>query len=252
MYKRKKPSYTTHVNKPFFNYLEGVTDCKINELKKVKRTIKAPSSVLIYGKDGQWTDLQSVWDCAHVIEVCKNSPHVCCLLTDDTANIPEAVRLWGINYRQQEWPQNVWLGFKVKNQADFDRNWAAFTDEADGVLGRFPDVNVFVVYEAEGALVLPDDFYFNARLNAFVRSCPSRWLIASANTDNRLTELKWLVKIENQCLEKDVLFYLEKWGKWRPFVSDESGVWVKNKKRNGQKKLMPDTYTQTPLNTSPK
>jgi protein gp37 len=223
MYKRKKPSYTTHTNEPFFNW-QGIL-CDYLVLKKIHRTIKTPSSVLIYGKEGEWTDLYNIWNCADIIQACKNSPHTCCLLTDDTANIPEAVKLWCISYRQSEWPKNVWLGFKAKNQADFDRNWAAFTDENDGVLGRFPDVNVFCVYEAEGALVLPSTFYLDVTTGQFdvdkniidyKKHKVSRWLIASAKGEK--PHPKHLVNIKNQCLAKDVLFYFDGWGKWSPNV----------------------------------
>ena len=73
--------------------------------------------------------------------------------------MPEILRLWQIKYRVDEWPPNVWLGFTAENQKWFDKRWQHFTDEADGVLGRFPDVNVFVSYEpALGGLVLPDSF----------------------------------------------------------------------------------------------
>ncbi len=130
-------------------------------LNTLSRNIRKPAGVFICSMtDWAATDtfVKMEW-AVKILEACRQSKYTCYLLTKRAYNLPEILRLWQIRHNISEWPSNVWLGFTAEDQPNFNERWACFTD-VDGVLGRFPDVNVFVSYEpALGSLVLPESFH---------------------------------------------------------------------------------------------
>ena len=182
-----------------------------------------------------------------LLQACAESKHLCYLLTKRTECLPEILRLWQIKYRVSEWPSNVWLGFTAEDQKWFDKRWLNFTDESDGVLGRFPGANVFVSYEpALGGLVLPDSFckpvyedqanvnscishkaykhdclncYHIAKHGSFSKKIDSkRWLIAGGESgpNARPHDPVWFINIIRQCKEMGVIPHFKQWGWRRP------------------------------------
>jgi len=256
MYKTNKIGWATHTNEAIY---KGDSGAFINHktLAKINRTRKEKSSVLICG-DSDWTEC-GTWEATYVLEACHRSPHVCYLITNNTSALKEIVKGWAIQYMQGEWPQNVWLGFTAEDQANFDERWAHFTDEADGVLGRFPDCNVFVSYEpALGPLVLPSSFCstmgngISGQImnNGIVFG--KRWLIVGGESGAkaRPPHHEWFIDIKNQCINNGVMFHFKQWGAFRCVPRDRHPFgWevVYKPKAPGNDLLFSKQYKDTPL-----
>jgi protein gp37 len=256
------------------------------KLAQLGRNTRKPASVFLcsmtdWAATGEFVRME--W-AIEILQACAESKYLCYLLTKRAECLPEVLRQWQLRYRVSEWPANVWLGFTAGNQKRFDERWAYFTDEADGVLGRFPDTNIFVSYEpALGPLVLPESFY-NLRyghkeLNCcpghfeFNGDCPAcykaithiiphkisgdRFLVAGGETGKnaRPAHPQWFVNIKNQCLDKNVTFHLKQWGRYMPASPwmghdfDMVGEWPMKKapKHKNNHLLFGKAYGDTPL-----
>lgn len=249
-------------------YADMMLDTKV--LSRLKTNIKKTASVFLCSMT-DWAAVNEFvrmdW-AIKILEACRQSKYTCYLLTKRAECLPEILRLWQIKHRVSEWPSNVWLGFTAENQKYFDKRWSYFTDEADGVLGRFHDVNVFVSYEpALGGLVLPESFTStidakkgNPDINMGL-PCGDRWFIVGGESGNkaRPPHPAWLIDIVSQCIESGVGVHFKQWGTHRPVFPSNyykldrgyfplaDGDMVKAPRADGNDLLFGKAYKWTPL-----
>lgn len=237
------------------------TDMTLNlkTLNKLQTNIKKQKSVFICSMT-DWAAIDEFvrleW-ATKIIEACRRSKYTCYLLTKRAECLPEILRVWQCRHMVGEWPKNIWLGFTAEDQANFNNRWQYFTDEADGVLGRFPDCNIFISHEAAlGPLVLPNDFFTTSCHDCKDGFKKGRFLIAGGESGQyaRLSDPRWFLDIKDQCLENGVMFHFKQWGTWRPMYQPyyylgygvESGDMAKAPNAPGNDLLFGTAYKDTP------